>query len=225
MEGQTEGDVELSEHDEDEWDRFSSQLGFAHGFWLGFLFAPSSYESRIIRERVRALVEARGKTMHVYLPKSPEELRATLPWLLDPQRAEAGFVWVEGFFLEVSRPDEKPWTHAWDDVFLRANERREALRRHLNGGVVFAAPIEVKERVRGCGAGFRSAGGFGGGEGEGVYSRLSAGFFKPSVAKFSFGFVLISARAFMPGRNGNFFGLSGSTRSLYDSGLSRIRTS
>src|SRR5439155_26283964 len=41
-----------------------------------------------------------------------------------------------------------PWTAAWDDFLLRVNERRDALRRHLKGGLVLAAPPDIKARAR-----------------------------------------------------------------------------
>ena len=55
---------------------------------------------------------------------------------------------------ESETPDEYrdepagPWTAAWDWLMMRANEHRDALRRHLNGGLVFAVHKEWKPRVR-----------------------------------------------------------------------------
>ncbi|MDI1428158.1 tetratricopeptide repeat protein [Polyangium sorediatum] len=148
MEREPADAVRLSPHDEEEWERLSGQFHFAAGHWLGFLFSPSSYEARIVRRRVAQVVEERGGALDVFVPDSPEALRGVLPWLLSPERKEAACVWVEGFFVDLTGKDAAPWVAAWDEVMLRANERREALRRHLRGGLVFAAPVGIKPRFR-----------------------------------------------------------------------------
>lgn len=139
---------DLSPHDEEEWGRFQAQLELAEGFWLGFVFAPSSPEAHILRRRVTSMLSEEGRSMHVLTPETPEALRGALPWLLSPERKGASCAWVQALYVDSPGRDEQPWTAAWDELLLRGNERREALRRHLQGGLVFVAPLSIKPRLR-----------------------------------------------------------------------------
>ena len=77
-----------------------------------------------------------------------------LPRLLDTKAAGARCVWVEAVHIDSvtpqasTREDPGPWAAAWDWLMMRANEHRDALRRHLTGGLVFAVADEWKPRVR-----------------------------------------------------------------------------
>jgi len=84
-------------------------------------------------------------------PSTPDDLRAVLPVLFEQKSALASCVWVEAVHSDPPAPQSTqagPWTTAWDDLFLRINERRDALRRHLSGGLVLAVPQEMKARAR-----------------------------------------------------------------------------
>lgn len=139
----------LAEQDEAEWERFRVSLEYATGFWLAFVFSPSSLDAAVIRHRVAGMLEAEGAgRMDVCMPQSPDELRQALPWMLSPERAGAGCVWVQSLQVDGAGRDEQPWADAWGHVFLRTNERREVLRRQLTGGLVIVAPLDMKVLVR-----------------------------------------------------------------------------
>ncbi len=140
--------AELSPHDEEEWLRLRRQIQLEQGFWLGFVFALSSHEAKVFRQRVTLELSARDQNIEIYAPDTPEALTAALPWLLSPERRQAHFVWIESMSADAYGSSETPWALAWDWLFLRMNERREALRRHLPGALVIVAPPTVKPRLR-----------------------------------------------------------------------------
>jgi len=84
----------------------------------------------------------------VLIPKEPAELRAVLPWLLAPEQQAARCIWVQALSIDSAGREEQPWAEAWGELFLRSNERRDALRRHLKGGLVLVAPMAMKVLVR-----------------------------------------------------------------------------
>ena len=137
---------------ESEWRRLRRQYELAEGFWLGFIFCPSPRSVAVLRRRVGRMFWFRG--LMSIRPTSPTELRDVLPRLLDTKAAGARCVWVEAVHLDSVTPrastkeDPGPWAAAWDWLMMRANEHRDALRRHLTGGLVFAVPDEWKPRVR-----------------------------------------------------------------------------
>ncbi|MGE0680517.1 MAG: tetratricopeptide repeat protein [Candidatus Binatia bacterium] len=136
---------------EAEWQRLRRQLEFADGFWLGFLFAPSSLKVAALRQRTEQLLRVRARLTRIILPDTPETLRSSLSGLFDQDIANVGCVWIEAIRSDSplrSQAMPGPWVAAWDDFLLRLNERRDALRRHLAGGLVLAAPPEIKPRVR-----------------------------------------------------------------------------
>ena len=62
-----------------------------------------------------------------------------------------GLVWVEAVRDDDSPgslDEPGPWTAAWDQLLLLLNERRDALLRHLEGGLMMVAPTAVKPRAR-----------------------------------------------------------------------------
>ncbi|HRI68216.1 MAG TPA: tetratricopeptide repeat protein [Polyangium sp.] len=133
----------LADRDEEEWDRFRVMLEYAAGFWLAFVFAPSSLDARVIRERVTEALALEGARVDVMLPQSPDEMGSVLPWLLSRERAGAGCVWVQAVQV-----DGGAWAAEWTQFFLRANEKREVFRRQFSGGLVLVAPVAMKVVVR-----------------------------------------------------------------------------
>lgn len=145
-----------------EWQRLRRQYELAEGFWLGFIFSPSPRTVVELRRQVERMLRSRRpwwmfrhrfQRLMLIQPTSPDELRNMLPRLFDAKAARAGHVWVEAVHVDsalqaATENDPGPWTIAWDWLMMRANERRDALRRHLTGGVVFAVPCEWKSRVR-----------------------------------------------------------------------------
>jgi tetratricopeptide (TPR) repeat protein len=141
---------ELGLQGEEQWQRLRQQLELAEGFWLGFIFVDSPTQAAELRSRTTQLLKARAHATKVIIARSPDELRFALAEVFAKDSAEAGCVWIECIRLDAPLTDGTPgpWTASWDSLLLRANERREALRRQLSGGLLFAAPPEIKPRVR-----------------------------------------------------------------------------
>jgi tetratricopeptide (TPR) repeat protein len=140
---------ELGEAGEKQWVRLRAQIELASSFWLGFVFSPSPRSVIVLRERAERLLRTQTQTLLLVRPSSPDELRSVLPYLLEnPEPVRAGCTWIEAVRDDSPGAPEQPWTQAWDELFLRMNERRDALRARLLGGLVFAAPPGIKPRVR-----------------------------------------------------------------------------
>jgi hypothetical protein len=140
---------ELGEASEKQWARLRAQIELSGRFWLGFLFSPSPREVSVVRERAERLLQTQAQTLLLVRPASPDELRSVLPFLLEsPEPVHAGCTWIEAVREDSPGAPVEPWTLAWDALFLRMNERRDALRARLPGGLVFAAPPGIKPRVR-----------------------------------------------------------------------------
>jgi tetratricopeptide (TPR) repeat protein len=136
---------------EEEWQRLRRHLELAEGFWLGYLFTPSPRTAAIFRERTERFLRSKVRTLRVLRPETPEKLKSLLPSLFDSGTAAAGGLWIEAIRSDSSaRPSSSAgaWTLAWDELLLRLNERRERIRRLLKGGLVLAAPPDIKIRVR-----------------------------------------------------------------------------
>lgn len=142
-------DEPLGEASEAEWERLLRQMELASGFWLGFVFTPSPRSARVLEARVGRVLEARDQALLVIRPDRPEELRGVLPQLAGALAPlAAGATWVEAVRSDAPGSIDAPWTRAWDDLFLRMNEHRDALRARLPGGLVFVGTPELKPRVR-----------------------------------------------------------------------------
>ena len=141
---------DLGSPGEEEWQRLRQQLELAQGFWLGFVFAPSPGQAAELRSRTEQLLRAHARHTKVVSPRTPNELSSALSDVFAKDSADAGCVWIECVRSDSPLADGTTgqWTLAWDSLLLRANERREAIRRHLSGGLVFAAPPEIKPRAR-----------------------------------------------------------------------------
>ena len=146
-----DGQDTLDSAGEAEWQRLRQQLELATGFWLGFVFCPSPRTVASLRWRTAQILRFRALPMQLIRPATPEDFHAVLPQLFEPHSAQLHCLWIEA--IQSDSPTLKgdqsgPWTTAWDEFLLRLNERRDALRRHLVGGVVLAAPPAIKPRVR-----------------------------------------------------------------------------
>lgn len=141
----------LDRRGEAQWQRLRRQLELSTGFWLGFLFCQSPSSSAALRWRAERFLQFRSMSVKVLLPDTAAQLRTVLRGLLEPPPAHTGLVWLEAIRADstgftATKPG--PWTAAWDEVLLRLNERREVMRRHLQRGVVIAAPLSQKPRAR-----------------------------------------------------------------------------
>ena len=133
---------------EAEWQRLRGQVELAEGFWLGFIFSPSPLSSEVLRRRTERLLRAQTRRLEAFQPETSSALKGLLPSLFIPEAASAGCTWVEALHLDPGGGAERPWREAWLDLVSRMNERRDALRRHLRGGLVLVAPPEMKLSVR-----------------------------------------------------------------------------
>ena len=146
-----DADSFLDSQGEDVWQQLRRQFELANGFWLGFVFCPSPRTVAVLRRRTGQILKFRAQRLRTIRPSSPDDFGSFLPALFEPESAQAGCVWIES--IHTSSPtrharESGDWTLAWDSFLLRANERRDAMRRHLDGGLILAAPPEVKPRVR-----------------------------------------------------------------------------
>ena len=146
-----DADSFLDSQGEDVWQQLRRQFELANGFWLGFVFCPSPRTVAVLRRRTGQILKFRAQRLRVIRPSSPDDFGSLLPALFEPESAQAGCIWIES--IHTSSPtrharESGDWTLAWDSFLLRANERRDAMRRHLGGGLILAAPPEVKPRVR-----------------------------------------------------------------------------
>ena len=145
------GDATFHTAIEAQWQQLRRQFELAEGFWVGFLFCPSPHTVSVLRHRTEQILKFRVQHLRKIQPNSPEELRAILPLLFEPASTQASCVWIDS--IHVDSPlhladGSGPWSLAWDHVLLRANEHRDALRRHLTGALIFSAPPEVKPHAR-----------------------------------------------------------------------------
>jgi tetratricopeptide (TPR) repeat protein len=141
-------EVGLGPEGEQDWLRLRRQVEWAEGFWLCFIFAPSPRATGILRQRTERLLRGRTLRLSQYEPSQPEELPAVLRELLIPEARDVGCHWVEALHLDSGAQPEGPWHQAWLRLVVLMNERRDALRRHLRGGLVLVAPPRMKPYFR-----------------------------------------------------------------------------
>jgi tetratricopeptide (TPR) repeat protein len=140
--------ITLSEHSEKEWGRMQRVLEMSAGFWLGFVFSPAARDAFALQMLAEELTEAKGLSFVTFTPKEPQELATAYQFISSPSVEHAGCIWVRSMRLDSLLGESRPWQDAWDQLFLRINERRDLLRKRLKGGLVFAAPVDIKPRVR-----------------------------------------------------------------------------
>jgi len=140
---------EVANSFEEGWERLEAQLELSGGFWLGFVFSAAPQAVVGLWGKLdRFLLERRRHCVYRNV-REPNELSGILPWLLtSPEAAEPDCVWIESIQSDSPGAPEQPWMRAWEQLFLRANEHRDALRARLRGGLVFAAPPSILPLVR-----------------------------------------------------------------------------
>ncbi|HYO51364.1 hypothetical protein, partial [Archangium sp.] len=141
-------DIGLGPQGEAEWQRLRRQVEWAEGFWLCFIFAPSSRSTGVLRRRAERLLRGQTRRLSRYEPSQPDELPAALSSLLVPEARDVGCHWIEALNLDSGEQPEGPWNKAWVKLAVLMNERRDALRRHLRGGLVLVAPARMKQHFR-----------------------------------------------------------------------------
>lgn len=136
---------------EAEWERFARHLDLIandsgeDGFWLAFLAVHSPAVARVVKGRVQARFDARSRAFVELPAETPARLQNVLPRLLGEETARVGCVWVEAPFRDTGSEPGSPWREAWSQLLLGMNERRDAIRRHLPGGLVLVGPLALKE--------------------------------------------------------------------------------
>lgn len=131
------------------WERLEAQFELSGGFWLGFVFSAAPQAADALRKKRNTLFQDRGLRWHDHLLSDPNALAKTLIWLLTSEEPlDVDCVWVEAIRVDSPGASEQPWTRAWEQLFLRTNEHRDALRARLRGGLVFAAPSSIMPLVR-----------------------------------------------------------------------------
>jgi tetratricopeptide (TPR) repeat protein len=141
-------DAGLGPQGEAEWQRLRRQVELAEGFWLCFIFAPSPRSTGVLRRRTERLLRAQTRLLSLYAPSHPDELPTVLSSLISPEARDAGCHWIEALLLDSGEQPEGPWHKAWVELAVLMNERRDALRRNLQGGLVLVAPARMKQHFR-----------------------------------------------------------------------------
>lgn len=140
----------LAAQGEEEWQRLEKQLEWTNGFWLGVVFTASPSMARSLRNRSRQKLGQLGKSFHLFLQPSPDDLGEEAPKiLLGADTPAADCIWLETAAVDPPLPvddDPGPWTSAWENLLLRLNEHRDRLRRRLHGGLVLVMPPSLKTR-------------------------------------------------------------------------------
>lgn len=132
----------LSPSGESAWQSLRQHIEWTPGFWIGWIFTDHTPSGREIVERAAVLLRDRGRRAEIRRLRAPEEFRALLGWLTGGADGIDGCVAVE-----VIRQSDA-WIEAWEGFLLRLNERREALRASLRGGLLFVTPSALKAGSR-----------------------------------------------------------------------------
>ena len=141
------GDLGLA--GEGEWQLLRRHFELAADPWIGFVFCPAPGPVAVLRQRTEFMLQYRAKQLLRIAPASPEALRELMPQLFE-SLPNADCVWVEVIAVDgpLTAHEVGPWAGAWDWLMLRLNERRDALRRRLKGGLIFAVHPDWKPRAR-----------------------------------------------------------------------------
>ncbi len=122
----------------------AAHLEWAQGSWLGFVFADDEGAVRSLAAQAAGR-HGSPRTVH---PTTPQQLREGVPRLLEGPRAS--LTWVLACFDEAAPAEGEPpgpWWEASDWFLMRANERRQPLLDHLQGGLLVALPVAYRSRV------------------------------------------------------------------------------
>lgn len=130
-----------------EWERLRKDIELQKGFWLAFLFCSSPKAADLLRDRAKRMIRGQAREFCEIRPTGPEEMRQVLPILLGRASSRVGCTWLSA--VRADGPGvQGDWALAWDELLLRMNERRDALRRHLVGGLVLVGTESLKPKVR-----------------------------------------------------------------------------
>jgi tetratricopeptide (TPR) repeat protein len=124
--------------------RLGRYVGWSRGFWLGYVFTISPPQAHILQDRLRE----RGAELRILRPQTPVELASLIDDILGAKYE--GCTWIEAIrnSSTAASYDALTWQDGWAQFTLRLNERREAARELLVGGLVLAAHPSIKPIVR-----------------------------------------------------------------------------
>ncbi len=123
------------------WRTLRQHVEWAEGFWLAWIFTDSPPAARELQTRLADLLAHRGKRLQSLPVHGAESVDEILEALLTGDPTD------DGAWIAIDRQDDASKA-AWDRLMMRLNERRERLRRHRDGGVIFVAPVAFKPRSR-----------------------------------------------------------------------------
>ena len=133
------------------WHQLRQHSEWSDPPWVAFVFTSSTATARALEAEMGAWLASRGETQRVLRPKTPQELREALPWLLTESPEKTGCTWLQAVHIDVPTPEGSPpgpWTEAWDSLMLRANTRRDQILSRVRGGLIFVGVPERKPRIR-----------------------------------------------------------------------------
>ena len=128
---------------EQEWARLRVQLDFAAGFWLGFVFLRSAASAQFLEKRTERFLHEHTRSLRIIEVARPSDFSDVITDLMAAESIDSGCIWVRSVNM-----DNDTWHSATWDFFSRLNERRDALRRRIDGGLVFALHPTMKALVR-----------------------------------------------------------------------------
>jgi len=132
---------------EAEWQRLRRQIDLSPGFWLGFLFADSPRIAHVFASRLAAVYRSHARHVRTLRAETPDAIAQILEHLFAPDVRAADAIWVAAV-RDLSSDRRQAWAAAWQEFFLRLNERRDRLRRELSGGLILELPSRLKPDVR-----------------------------------------------------------------------------
>ena len=133
---------------EAEWSRLRNQVEFSRAFWLGFVIVRGDAAALELRRRLADLLAARASHLVVVSPQTPaavveEGTRA----VLSPSAGAPACIWIDAVRRDTGA-GATPWRDAIVSLVQRLNERREAIRRRHQGGLVIAVAPGLVDDVR-----------------------------------------------------------------------------
>lgn len=126
---------ELGADGEAGWQALRQHAAWAQGVWFAWVLVPDAAAVTELVERLDALPSTRRPSLVLPL----ESVETTLELLFSTEAQDRRAVWV------VAGPEARA---AWESFHLVLNERRERLRRHLDGPVIFAGEPSWKQVTR-----------------------------------------------------------------------------
>ncbi len=127
----------MNDEDEDAWDRVLFHLENQTGFWLGLVAGDDARPRVELREKARTFWEGEGRAFVLH-ETTPGKARALAVELTRQDMPALHWIRVDG-----EAGDEGA-----AELVLAMNERREAYRSRLDGGVVIEGRASLKRMVR-----------------------------------------------------------------------------